>query len=237
MRKNQPQRLAAVINNSVRKIKYPPQNSMIQINKTALKKTFDRYRFNFYPTSDYDIDEINKKLLEALILLFSQDEFFLKTKVCDNTPGLDKGVFVYGNVGTGKTDFFTIFRRVAFDYVQLHNYSKLNFHEIHAGHFVIEYGKFQKMSPGDCQYFYDKHLNGKLLIDDLGTEPTHYGQEIVKQLILDRYRRWKQNRDIVTMITTNKDLDELEARYGDQVPDRILEMCNVIHWPGESRRN
>ena len=236
MERSQSKSLAENLTLTVNYLKNIPKNSMIQINYTSLRKVFDRYRMNFYSTSDYIVDEDNKKLLEALILLFSQSPKFINSTVFKNNPGLDKGIYSFGNVGTGKTDFFEIMKKVAFDYIQIHKYRKLDFHKIHAGHFVIQYAQHEKTNAGDCQFFYEKHLNGKLLIDELGREPQHYGREIVCQLILDRYRRWKQNKDIVTYITSNFNLSEIEQRYGDHLPDRIIEMCNVIHWPGESRR-
>jgi hypothetical protein len=222
------------LQNTINDFMNVPQNSFIKIDVKRLRSIFEKYSVHFYPTNDYCVDEVNESVLKTLFLLYAQDEKLLKSEIIKNVPGLHKGVFVFGDVGVGKTDFFMIMKKVAFHYNEIYRYNKLNFHLIHAGHFVIDYKIAEKTVENE--YFYKKHLNGRLIIDDFGVEPHYYGRELVGQLILDRYRSWKRNPDLWTGITTNLNLEQIAMRYGSQLPSRIVEMCNIIKWPGNDRR-
>lgn len=89
-----------------------------------------------------------------------------------------------------------------------------------------------KKSQGSMRYW-DEPL---LLIDDMGIEPIRclvYGEEYypISRLLLHRY-----DKQLTTIIATNLDITEIQARYGDRVVDRMKETFSVIKYENESYR-
>ena len=89
-----------------------------------------------------------------------------------------------------------------------------------------------KRSQGSMRYW-DEPL---LLIDDMGIEPVRclvYGEEYypISRLLLHRY-----DKQLTTIVATNLGIDEIQARYGDRIVDRMKEMFNVIKYENESYR-
>lgn len=75
-----------------------------------------------------------------------------------------------------------------------------------------------------------------LLIDDLGDEPTEvlvYGMPHTPliDLISERY-----DRQLLTVITTNCDADQLKSKYGERVYDRLREIMQTIIFTNDSYR-
>lgn len=75
-----------------------------------------------------------------------------------------------------------------------------------------------------------------LIIDDLGYEPTEimvYGMihTPIIDLICERYAQRR-----MTIITTNLDVDDLKAKYGERVYDRFTEMFTTIVFENDSYR-
>lgn len=89
-----------------------------------------------------------------------------------------------------------------------------------------------KKSQGTMRYW-DEPL---LLIDDMGIEPGRclvYGEEYypISRLLLHRY-----DKQLTTIIATNLDIDDIQARYGDRIVDRMNETFSVITYDHESYR-
>lgn len=75
-----------------------------------------------------------------------------------------------------------------------------------------------------------------MIIDDLGEEPKEvmvYGMihTPIIDIISERYER-----QLMTIITTNLDTDELKAKYGGRIYDRFREMLTTIIFENESYR-
>lgn len=75
-----------------------------------------------------------------------------------------------------------------------------------------------------------------LLIDDLGAEPERcmiYGVEYhpLSDIMLYRYEH-----NLTTVIATNLSFDEIRARYGDRVYDRMIETFDAIMYDTPSYR-
>lgn len=90
-----------------------------------------------------------------------------------------------------------------------------------------------------------------LIIDDLGREGKHYGNELLAEVIETFYTRWFSDRILKIhddnrlnsnpmyyqlYITTNLTEDELEARYGAPFTSRLAEMCNIVYIEGDDAR-
>lgn len=89
-----------------------------------------------------------------------------------------------------------------------------------------------KRSQGSMRYWEEPLL----LIDDMGIEPVRcliYGEEYfpISRLLLHRY-----DKQLTTIIATNLGIEEIEARYGDRVVDRMKETFSVITYEHESYR-
>jgi DNA replication protein DnaC len=71
-----------------------------------------------------------------------------------------------------------------------------------------------------------------LLLDDLGAEnPTEFSREIIETVVDRLYRNCDR-----LIVTSNLDLDGLSAKAGARVVDRLVEMCALVKFGGESYR-
>jgi DNA replication protein DnaC len=71
-----------------------------------------------------------------------------------------------------------------------------------------------------------------LLLDDLGAEnATEFSREII-ETIIDRVYRDEDS----LVVTSNVDLDGISGKYGVRVADRLLEVCTLVKFGGESYR-
>lgn len=85
----------------------------------------------------------------------------------------------------------------------------------------------------DRRTFHELCDEQMLAIDDLGTEPPcikSYGNEVspMVDLLTERHRRLA-----FTIITTNLSEEEISARYGIRVYDRLRELCGFLKYGGE----
>lgn len=80
---------------------------------------------------------------------------------------------------------------------------------------------------------YETALTKKLvLIDDLGTERLRdWVREYIYRLINTRYLK-----NMPLIATTNKNINELEDHIGKAAVDRLIEMCDIITFEGQSWR-
>ena len=132
-----------------------------------------------------------------------------------------KGLLLFGPNGTGKT---TAMRPYATN--KMWNAS------------AIEYAN--KIAESGPAYIQRWNMHD-MYIDDLGRERdnvSHYGDRNITplhDLLHFRYEIFK-TQGYRTHISTNLTMKEIEAKYGLQIADRIKEMCEVIHFKGDSLR-
>jgi len=159
------------------------------------------------------------------------EAFDLLADWCERGKDNEKGLLLSGDVGTGKTLFFTTFlgrcrmltaRRI------VAMYSEINDPVL-----------FADAVHGSYTDTYIRNPPRALIIDDLGEETTsvRYGErrEVLTEVLTDRYDAWQRHR-VKTFITTNMDSKEFVARYGARVLDRVLDMCEVVKFAGKSAR-
>ncbi|MBU2249462.1 MAG: hypothetical protein KKD77_22130 [Gammaproteobacteria bacterium] len=158
--------------------------------------------------------------------------FRLSRYVAMHKAGDRRGLFLFGNCGTGKTMFARKFttRRFFTATAIVERYEKygasVGFDEWLHGNYTDEH---VKTPPVD------------VVIDDLGAEPVskRYGEvrELLADVIDRRYRYWQDyGRECVTVITSNLSSPALKQRYGMRTIDRICEMCVAIEFKGRSAR-
>lgn len=180
------------------------------------------------------IDEHNKEVIKLLSQFFAADEAFEQTEGMK----LTKGIILFGGVGVGKTTLMRAFGRN-----QRASYVLRMCREIE--------DEFSMKDGGDRilkQYsapLYPKdivdnpfgHRAFGICFDDLGTEPLSkfYGKDanVMAEIILNRYD--KELPNIMTHITTNLSVKEIEDKYGSRVTDRMREMFNLISFPPEAK--
>lgn len=151
---------------------------------------------------------------------------------------LSKGLWLAGDVGTGKSTLLEIVRR----------FVKLNLTLE-----PTEFGQSEKMfvitnAAKACLWYSDEAngglaaierlTNGNRAFDELGSEPEkakYFGTElnVMQQILQTRY----DGRDkYTTHVTTNMTMEDVTARYGGRIEDRCSQMFNVITFKGYSFR-
>lgn len=174
------------------------------------------------------IDAHNEWIVKALCLYFTADKRF---ENLNQAYSLHKGIYLFGNVGVGKTFLMELFFQN-----QHQSYAIVSARQIEADY-------AEQKDGGDTSLAYYSQpitipINGNpyghstlgICIDDVGTESDgkHYGKikNVITEVILNRYdNRLPGN---MTHVTTNLNTEEIEQRYGTRVRDRMREMFNLL---------
>lgn len=144
------------------------------------------------------------------------------------STGLQPGLLLYGNLGTGKT---ALLRALYLLFSKYRHFSESVVMDS-AASIVDAYGRYKAgdiNSPGIC--YGDVLRADPLLIDELGCEPackifgTDY--EPMCEILCRRYERRQ-----VTVITTNLGDDLLLRTYGRRLWDRLNESYDMITFEG-----
>lgn len=173
----------------------------------------------------FTVDENNKNFLNLLCKYFAQDSIF----ETQHKGELRKGLFVYGENGTGKSSSFDIMQTIALK----HRKKQLWFPKIHVHEIV---GKFNTAERKDDVINY--YAKGIFTFDDLGSEKigSNYGKEEIFIRIMElRYNEFL-NKGTRTHITSNLNFEDIGKRYGTRVQDRFYQMFNILKLDGVSRR-
>jgi hypothetical protein len=180
------------------------------------------------------LDSETKRIYENAILYFNADS--------RSSFDLNKGLYLWSSVGTGKTTFFKIFQKFNEAYSSKNNFNILSINDLTDG-FSEEGNKFfstSGISRGNMPRFYYPDGNIHLMLDDLGQSSrfaTHFGSTInvVIDTLSRRYNAFKDNASL-THIATNLPPQKIEAEYGKFTASRLREMVNVVYFPGEDKR-
>lgn len=188
---------------------------------------------------EFKFDGQGAKFYEMLCCYFSKDPGFivLAQEMKIKNPSLDKGLYLGGNFGVGKTWLMKLFQRNQRQVYQIVNAKAVadlfeREGEVSMGQFV----ECPKLPANDLQHFYQPIMG--LCIDDLGTEEikNHFGNKknVVGDLIELRYS--KGNTGTLLHITTNLTGKQLEDFYGGRVASRLRQVVNIIDFKGEDLR-
>ena len=214
----------------------PEKQIEARAQKKEIAKLFLYFSSNFYGSGEhYVVDDENRKYVLELLSYFSKSEKFGSQGVVKNKASLDKGLFIFGPCGLGKSDLFEIFRRMGF-YLAKHGCMQMYFKGYTAKDIVANKMEFtKKLNERDPSILKIKIETGNVYLDDVGTEPKFFSQELIGGILQQRYIKEKE-KPYRTFITSNSSITELSKRYGMQVEDRFREMFNIIKWEGSSRR-
>lgn len=150
----------------------------------------------------------------------------------------NKGIYLYGAVGRGKTRVIeaimvmcnTIEKRLAANELQ---FTSHKFYLKNAKTIVRELGE-SKNAQTIKQYY-----SGILCIDDMGSEDSFklWGNDmnVVGDIVVERYQRYQQS-GLLTHATSNTLPTEWTKKYGERVESRLNEMFNVVVLLGQDKR-
>lgn len=179
----------------------------------------------------FRLSEGDEDVYHLLSLYFTNDPRF---EAMSDEFSLKKGLFIYGNIGCGKTTAMNLFRRN----------QKSSFVINPCREIAQEFSKdgqqgidqyFKNIKPSNPGMFFGQEEIGRCF-DDLGVEnvSVNFGNKsnVMAEVILDRYDRGQRLGDCsFTHITSNLDYDLLKEQYGDRVVSRMNEMFNIIAYP------
>ncbi len=195
-----------------------------------LKQIFNLEAKTYFKSKSrvFEVDDDNKKFLNLFCKYFAQDETFETI----HKGELQKGLYIYGSNGVGKTSSFQIIQNIS----KKNAIKQLWFPSIEASTVVHKFN-----TEKNKDYVIKSYSKGIFLFDDLGAETVGsnihiYGkEEIFVRILESRYNEFR-NKGIKTYITSNLTLSEIGKRYGSRVQDRFFEMFNFLELSGDSRR-
>ena len=145
-------------------------------------------------------------------------------RYCSNGPDAPiKGLLLMGREGTGKTHVaISVLKSLVSN-----GYSGLYWN---VPELFLELRRMMndKEAEGtEADLFDEARAADLLVLDDLGAEKTsEYVTDRIYVIINSRYEDEK-----ATIITTNRNLDELRSQLGPRITSRICEMCVPIEFP------
>lgn len=207
-----------------------PSTPLVDLNEDQINK----YKHRFIKIAK----RINKKFTLPDEMKPTVNELF---KWCMRLPGeLDpqKGLWLWGDIGTGKSTMI----RIINDFACLVRPEEKIGYNVHALPFCIYIRKAMTI----CDAYQREGANGiyqytvkdRLCIDDLGAEnplTTYYGtpNNVIGDLLCRRYDRLDHYQ---TFVTTNISPEQIAEIYGERVYDRCGEMFNFVRFAGYSFR-
>ena len=185
------------------------------------------------------LDEKNKMVFELFCLYFGEDKNFesYAINMGIENPSLDKGIFIYGNFGTGKSWMMKLFCRNQRQCYNISNAKVIAEAYRNSGDEILnDYVEITKAAIDDPSVFYQKQIG--LYVDDIGTEDlkNNYGNKknVIGDLIEMKY--FKQTCGIFFHASTNLTAEQLKQYYGERVTSRMREIFNIIELSGGDRR-
>jgi DNA replication protein DnaC len=151
-----------------------------------------------------------------------------------------KGLFVCGGVGIGKTTLMEFFQRN-----QKASYRIVSCRDVESAYGSTDRERGGENAIGQYSYNFTIPSNSNpfghrelgYCFDDLGTEVTGklYGKEkeVMIEVILNRYDNKVDH--FYTHVTTNLGSVAIKDRYGFRVFDRMREMFNIIDFPADAK--
>lgn len=175
------------------------------------------------------VDENNEPITDQLVRYFSGNEANLNP---------NKGIYLYGPVGRGKTLIMQSLMVMCSDIEKKldavgDRYTNRKFRIVNSKSIVNEIAATSKPEA------MKKYYSGVICIDDLGAEDSYklYGNDmnVVGDIIIERYQRYQQ-AGLITHATSNITPDEWRIKYGERVESRMYEMFNMVKLLGEDKR-
>lgn len=173
----------------------------------------------------FTIDDENKTAVTDLYAYF--------TKSPSSILNLNKGIWIEGDIGTGKSTLLYIFSKLLSQY-------RCGFLIHSCPDIAIKYTQGDDLDTythgRNCYPSHPVNMG----FDELKREiiPAYQYKNalnVMQYILHTRYNLW-QKMKIQTYITTNADADEIQDTYGDFIRSRRSEMFNILPLCGKDRR-
>lgn len=201
------------------KIENSRQNLINKVGRDIKKDNLGIIRIAKGFEPKFEVSERNSEILSELQLYFTGG---------NSKYDLNKGIWLHGNAGTGKTLLLEkIFKSYTSQILINNSYIVKHYTELIS---ELYKSKFIEL---------DKSINSPMFIDDVGVNQilvNLYGNEInfISLLIDYRYRSFKRGK--LTHITTNLFPKQLKEIVDDRTISRMSEMFNIIEMSGNDYR-
>ena len=158
-----------------------------------------------------------------------------------------RGIYLHGDIGTGKSYMTAaiIHTRMTHKITHLQENetvdeaiyritSKYLFKKVDDVLYSLRASYSNNGSAGEADIVNQLCWAITLVLDDLGTsKPSEWAVQTLDHIIDWRYRNARLQP---TIITSNLTLNALAGKYGDRIPSRIAEMCDIFKITGSDRR-
>ena len=151
---------------------------------------------------------------------------------------IQKGLFIYGAYGTGKTELIHAMHLFSLKC----NHAKPSFENVRKLPGIQSY-KFMLRKANEQRSIKGLYkTEGPSIIDDIGfkneTQLKIFGNDtnVISEIIESRYRAWKSNRNDYSIFTSNLEVEDIDRDHGEGISSRLIEMCNIIWWDGKNFR-
>lgn len=179
-------------------------------------------------SSKFTIEAADHLILHRLICYFCCDTISANKLDID----LEKGIFITGPVGCGKTSLMNLMR---FLQPVPHRFVVKSCRDLSFEFMKDGYDTVLKYSHRSFEY----HNPKVYCFDDLGAEHSlkFYGNEcnIMAEILLSRYDLFV-SRKLITHITTNLSATEIESAYGIRVRSRMRSLFNLLAFTSPDKR-
>ncbi|MFA5151276.1 MAG: ATP-binding protein [Clostridia bacterium] len=172
-----------------------------------------------------------KKLITEL---FTPRMVQIITSLPELNHELKKGLFIFGEVGKGKTIMSAriMWEEVKRNYIYDNDFKTFKF--VSVPELLLELRNTFSSKESKELEILEKYANVDVLVlDDIGIEKVSEWTYQTLYLIINR--RYEQLK--TTIFTSNYSLNQLVALLNDdRIPSRIFEMCDIVELTGEDYR-
>lgn len=218
-----------LISEPITRHKIKPKYNLMGLNM-AQRIFYSKYlntAFEF-KNKDFILDKHNEEVINKLIAYFTRQE--------DSPLNLNKGICLYGEIGTGKSTIMKLFSKFTQDYNLTTQFDFIYMDDVYSDCDSEGLASINKYNFKRC-CFDDIGMRGENNLNNFGTKINPY-----KELVRRQYNRFSRSIPSLSHYTTNiqyhnKDFTpDLVKTFGGRELDRFREMCNFVYLGGDSRR-
>jgi len=158
----------------------------------------------------------------------------------NNEPGeydLNKGIYIQGMFGVGKTSILKALLEVPFKKMGYLDWKFNRAKQTSCFRIISEYDLYSSTKEPGYQ-FEQKYCQGEWYFDDFGSEPKPKYAKAVSTPFIGSLIEFKyhHNKTSKLYITSNLSIEMVGETYGYRVESRLKEMCNFITLDGKDFR-